>query len=310
MSANSTGRPDMGRWNDKLQNWGRWPNDRGTLNLVTPNVVLRGLATVRLGESIPCSRPIFHKEPLQDFVLYEQDVYQIKNLESVAPLPTHSAKEMITFRVHNMVNTHIDGFSHTGYNGQAFNGKKFHDVVSFDTGAKEMDVTSALSITTRGVLVDVARQHGVRHLDQSYRVVPEDLQEALKEVLPGDAVLIRTGSTLAGGKYSDNPADPDYERGLWVGLHPDCVDLLSEKGVSVLGGDMLDGFPSVVPEDSAASIHVAALVVHGIHLLHGMDLEHLAERCHAEKRNMFFLVIGALNLPGATGSPVTPIAIL
>lgn len=310
MSEETAAAPDMGRWNGKLRNWGRWPNDRGALNLVTPEVVLRGVASVRLGESIPCSRPIFHKEPLQDLVLYERDTYQVKDLESVAVLPTHSAKEMITFRVHNMVNTHIDGFAHTGYNGRAFNGKTFHSTVDVEHGAKELDVTNALSITTRGVLIDVARKRGVRYLDQTYRVVPEDLESALADIEPGDAVLIRTGSTLAGGKYSDNRSDPDYERGIWVGLHPDCVDLLGERDVSLIGGDMLDGFPSVVPMDSAASVHVAALVVHGIHLLHGMDLERLAERCSAEERNKFLLVVGALNIPGATGSPVTPIAVL
>jgi hypothetical protein len=45
-------------WPYQTYNWGRWPNDRGTLNLLGPDAVRRALATVQGNEVLPLGAPL------------------------------------------------------------------------------------------------------------------------------------------------------------------------------------------------------------------------------------------------------------
>ena len=297
----------LGSWPGHTGNWGRWSNDAGTLNLVTPEAVLRGIRTVQQGEVIPCSRPVFHKEPLQPTVLFEHEMTHVHDMPEPTAVKTQSAGDMLTFRVHNLVNTHIDALSHIGHNGYTFNGHRFRDVVSETEGAKKQDITCALGVVTRGLFIDIASARGVEFLEPGDVVRPEELSELAARVEPGDAVIVRTGSTLSGGRP---PIDPDDRRGFWSGLHPDCIELLGQRGISLIGGDAVESFPSPLPAISPAPMHVMCLVVYGIHIVHHMDLERLAVRCRALGRDDFLFTVNALNVPGATGSPVTPVAVL
>ena len=51
------------RWPGHTGNWGKWPNDRGSLNYITPEATLRGVQSVRQGIAVPCSRPITLEDP-------------------------------------------------------------------------------------------------------------------------------------------------------------------------------------------------------------------------------------------------------
>jgi hypothetical protein len=51
-------------------------------------------------------------------------------------------------------------------------------------------------------------------------------------------------------------------------------------------------------------------VFYGMPLVHNLDLEALAAACHRYGRNTFFFAASPVNLPGATGSLVSPFAIL
>jgi hypothetical protein len=46
----------------------------------------------------------------------------------------------------------------------------------------------------------------------------------------------------------------------------------------------------------------------GMTLLHNLDTQSLADHCEALQRWHFLLTIAPLKIPGATGSPVNPIA--
>lgn len=296
----------LGAWPGHTGNWGRWDNDRGTLNLITPDVVMRGVRAVRLGEVIACARPTRRAEQLEPTVLFEQKMTHVRDvLDDRAPVKTLSAADILSFRVHNLANTHIDALSHMGYNGYNYNGRRNADVVSMAEGAKQLDVTSALGTVTRGRLVDVARLRGVEYLEPGDVVRPEDIAAFAATIEPGDAAIIRTGSTLRGGeKSSDDP------RGLWSGIHPDCVELLAGRGISLIGGDATEPGPSPVAAQCSRPFHVICLVVYGIHIVHNMDLEALGRRCAELGRDDFLFTVCALNVPGATGSPVTPTAVL
>lgn len=295
----------LGVWPGHTGNWARWPNDRGTLNLITAAAVLRGVRSATLGEVIHCARPTLAVGSVDSLDLFEQTMTHVRDVHDDCVAPTTSAADKLAFRVHNLDNTHIDALSHIGYNGYNFNGHRSADVVSMQDGAKKLDVTPALSIVTRGKLIDVARHRGVEYLEPGDVVRPDDIAHHLPGIEPGDALLIRTGATLVGGKQVHND-----ERGLWSGIHPDCVEMLATRDVAVIGADATEPGPSPTPKFCSRPFHVICLTVYGIHVIHSMDLEALARRCAELDRNDFLFTANALFVPGATGSPLTPVAVL
>ena len=74
---------------------------------------------------------------------------------------------------------------------------------------------------------------------------------------------------------------------------------------------MMDARPSGYPvfDERGLSVHVLAIVYMGLPLLDNARLEPLAEACAEEGTYEFLLTVNPLNIRGATGSPVNPIAI-
>src|SRR5688572_9564844 len=71
-------------WMDRLSNWGRWgPTDqRGTLNLITPEVTRHAVGLVRDGVSVSCALPLSYdaapdvSRPPMHFMLESGDAYR------------------------------------------------------------------------------------------------------------------------------------------------------------------------------------------------------------------------------------------
>jgi hypothetical protein len=57
-------------------------------------------------------------------------------------------------------------------------------------------------------------------------------------------------------------------------------------------------------------IHQVGITAIGLHLIDNMRLDRITERCRAEGRWEFLLAVAAMRVPGGTGSPVNPIAVL
>jgi kynurenine formamidase len=298
-------------WPGHTGNWGRWPNDRGALNLITPEVTLRGTQSARIGRVISCARPIALEDPNNGEVIpASHEMVYVRDMDPEGKC--NSAGDRIGFRTHGMINTHIDAFSHVGFKGYGWNGKRFADMVSLEQGATACDITDLLGIVTRGVFLDVARRRGITGLQPGDYVVPDDLGPILDVIQPGDAAVIRTGVTLTGGEVGRKNAEgkPDVHYPI-AGFHGDCVDLLAEKGISVLASDSpSDAYPSPLREFCESPVHRLCLAFYGIPLLHNMDLEELGEACAAEGRDTFLFMVSPLNFPKATGSPCTPVAVL
>ena len=292
-------------WPGHTGNWGRWPNLRGALNLVTPEVVRSALETVQLGEVISCARPVRFIDPLRPGPA--GGVRMIPSLYK--PTSRYNALgDEITIRTHGVVNTHIDAFSHAGYDGKAFDGLDYGDVITMEQGALQLDVAGHGPIVTRAIIADVARSRGVACLRPGEWVVPADIEQAARRVLPGDAFVIRTGVTLEPGLAPD---DVSGHHGTLAGVHWDCLELLARKDIAVFATDCgADVYPGPPEKPVNSPIHMLCLVMYGIPIVHNMDLERLAERCAAERRDTFMFSVAGLNVPRATGSPVTPFAIL
>ena len=81
---------------------------------------------------------------------------------------------------------------------------------------------------------------------------------------------------------------------------------LAERGPRAVGADTI-AFERLAPGGghSLLPAHNVLLVEHGIYIVEAMDLERLSDAGWAE----FTFVLIPLNLYGATGSPVRPLAV-
>jgi kynurenine formamidase len=119
----------------------------------------------------------------------------------------------------------------------------------------------------------------------------------------GDVMFVRTGRWVRvkdKGPLNLNQAAP--------GLYVSTVKWMRERGVAMLGSDVVqDVRPSRV-EGVNQPIHQIGLNSLGLPLIDNCDLDAVAEACAQRKRWTFLLTINPLRIPGATGSPVNPIA--
>lgn len=297
-------------------NWGRWgPDDqRGTLNLVTSENVRRATAGVSTGEVLRLGNPLDRDAP----PYYPQAMSRAVEHEMVTAWNSNAggevqaASDQVRMQCHGLDTTHMDALCHIGLRGVGWNGRPFSELADMD-GASTCDIDTAGPVVTRAVLVDVPRLRGVDHLAGGDPVTEADLRDAAPDVRPGDALLIRTGRASAVRGFANAAAaegrSADQKYGPIAGLHHGAMRYIGELDIALLGTDGSgDNFPAV--DDHRLPIHVLSLVHLGIHLLHNMFLDELAAALAAMGRNDFMLVVTPLRLPGGTGSPIAPVAVL
>jgi len=177
-------------------------------------------------------------------------------------------------------------------------------------GAAELSIEEARNgIVGRGVLLDIPRLRGVSWLEPGEHVTAAELVAAewsqRVHVGPGDLLFVRVGHRRR--REELGPWEVARSR---AGLHPDVAGFLAERRVAALGCDSnSDTAPSVV-DGVAFPVHVLAINALGLYLLDYLQFDDLLPACEAAGRWSFLCVIAPLRLPGGTGSPVNPIAIL
>ena len=96
-----------------------------------------------------------------------------------------------------------------------------------------------------------------------------------------------------------------------VGLHPECLPWLREREIAVLGSDGIsDPLPGLGIESWPFPIHQIGITAMGLHLIDNLALGALSAACAERERWTCLFSLGALRVPGATGCPVNPIALL
>jgi len=194
------------------------------------------------------------------------------------------------------------------FDGELYGGVPASSVTAEGARALSVDLVED-GILGRGVLLDIPRLHGVPWLEPGEQVTSDDLRAAETvqgvRVGPGNLLFVRVGHRLR--RTELGPWNAATAR---AGLHPSALEFLAERKVAVLGGDgNNDTAPSAV-EGIAFPVHVLAIHAMGIHLMDYLQFEDLAPVCARAKRWSFLCVVAPLRLPGATGSPVNPIAVL
>ena len=293
---------------ERLRGQARWgPEDRrGALNHITPGRVAAAAAEVRAGRTVTLAAPLAASAPDNP----EPGARHMKRLPAEpSDVPGLSfAADQITMNVHGDVDSHIDALCHVSYGASLYNGVPPGAVTA--RGAAELSIDDARDgIVGRGVLLDIPRLRGVPWLEPGEHVTAAELAAAEQaqgvRAGPGDLLFVRVGHRRRRGELG--PWDVARAR---AGLHPGAAEYLAERQIAALGSDSnSDTAPSVV-DGVAFPVHVLAINALGLYLLDYLQFDDLVPACEAAGRWSFLCVIAPLRLPGGTGSPVNPIAIL
>ncbi len=330
-------REDVDRWMTELSNWGKWGKDdqAGTVNLITNAKRKAAAALVREGVSVSMSLdadlpkegstsppppgaprgggntpPAGGAPPAARGAGggVERATWTLAS-RPPGPAPRDVAAyvvDTISVSYHGNYTTHLDAPSHLYYKGQIYNG--YPQTSYTDRGAGKDDAMIFKNgILTRGVLFDIPKLKGVPYLGDDEPIYVEDLEAWEKKagfrVGQGDAVLVRTGRWVRvkeKGPLDLNRATP--------GLYVSCTKWLRERGVAILGSDVVqDVRPSRV-EGVNQPIHQIGLRAMGLPLIDNADLEALSEAAAQRRRWTYMFSMNPLRVPGATGGPVNPIA--
>ena len=294
---------DVDQWITELSNWGRWGKDDriGALNLIDSAARKRAAALVHDGVSVSMARSVETESAADNNNPFHH------TMRSTGLTPGNWAGDEFCVEYHGYAHTHMDALCHIFHAGKNYNGFSRAEVT--DSGATKLGIEHVKDgIFGRGVLIDVPRLRGKKYLDPGEAIWTEDIEAFEKEtglrIGPGDILLVRTGRW----------ARRD-ERGPWsvgeegaAGLHVSCVPWLKARDIAVLGSDAAsDVLPSRV-EGYSHPVHLLMLNTMGVHIFDNFDLERLAAECEKRGRWEFLLTAAPLAVPGATGSPLNPIA--
>lgn len=176
---------------------------------------------------------------------------------------------------------------------------------------------AAHGVQGRGVLIDLHAHLGDAHCAVDYDTLMRIIEADRVEIEPGDMVLIHTGFAqwLVDMNGQPDPQKISAHCASLDGRDERLLQWITDSGLSILAADnyAVEAQPA---RDPAAGIRrCAALPLHqhclfklGVHLGELWWLTPLARWLREHRRHRFLLTAPPLRLPGAVGSPATPIA--
>ena len=324
-------------------NWGEFgPDDqRGRMNYVTPEKVLQGVAEVRSGRSFclslpldlpggsglnprrfpPVIRPTL-RDGLPNFVCDNgaaghTDVF----CDDLAVLYLQYSTQWDSFaHVGSLFDADGDGRrERVFYNG--FRGGEHivgptqaGDTGPSRAGALGIENMAETCVQGRGVLIDLHAHFGAERKLVRFADLERIMREDGVTVEKGDMVCFHTGF---GQMLMEAGGTPSLD--ALHGSHPaldgrdhELLGWVTQSGVSALIADnyAVEALPAEPGGDDCATLplHEHCLFKLGVHLGEIWYLTELAAWLRENGRNRFLLTAPPLRLPGAVGSPVTPVA--
>ena len=219
---------------------------------------------------------------------------------------TMFAMDKYTIDYHGVVLTHLDSLSHMFHGPKIYNGYARQEIGK--SGAQQLAVTAFKNgFVSRGILMDIPRLKGVKYLDPSTPIYPQDLEAWEKKagvrVSSGDIVFIRTGRWAR-----------RVEKGQWdtekaaAGMHYTCARWFRQRDVAVVGSDTHGELMPSGVEGISFPMHQLLLIAMGTPMIDNCDLEAVSQAAGTRRRWEFLLTASPLVVPGGTGSPLNPIA--
>lgn len=333
------------RWTQRPANstWGDWGVDDqlGRLNLIGEEQRLRALAEVKDGRSFCLSLPLdlpanqvlnkVRQPPLLRPV--------IRNNASYFNFLWQNHDRRITdigcddfAMIHLQYSTQWDSLAHRGSMFEVFDDGIMHPVYynGFKAGEHVVlnaDNTSSANslgienmachgVQGRAVLVDLHSECG----DYPQTLVGYDhlmrtMESQKIDILSGDILCLWTGLDI---KIFNNVANPDprirHSCAVLDGFDQNLLNWITDSQISCIVSDNIavEAVGQELPDDyigSSLPLHEHCLFKLGVHLGELWCLHELAVHLRPLKRSSFFLTAPPLRLPGAVGSPVTPIAL-
>jgi kynurenine formamidase len=290
-------------------NWGRWGDDdeRGALNLVSPDTTLAATRVARTGKTYTLGIAIQRAGiPLVDYRGTPQRLTLLNHTDEHMYAPYGGKpgvgchEDVLMLASHT--STHMDALCHIYSDGRTYNGYG-NEVMETYGGAARCGIEKAGPIVTRGVLIDVARHLGVDWLEPGQVITRADIESTLaaqgSQLQPGDAALIRTGWVdwfFANGEQMSL---------VQPGIGLEAAAYLAAQDVVAVCSDNTAVEAQPFDRDEFLGSHVELLVRHGIYLIEHVNLSELSrDGCHE-----FLFMVSPLRITGATASPVNPVAI-
>lgn len=262
------------------------------------DVVRGGVRVYDLGRPLFAGMPQSPNHPKFTHVLPR------RHGDTVRPDGGSAASDLLVMGTH--VGTHIDALAHVSHLGKLHGGSDASEVRN--GGYPDHGVNTIAPIVGRGVLLDIPQALGLEVCTPAYEITPSDLTTSLRrqevQLGAGDVALIRSGWGRRFAAGTDSYLGK--ETGV-PGVGEAGARWLADRGVLAAGADTI-AFEQLPAGAGHAVLpaHRVLLVENGIYIIEALDLEELAESEIYE----FTFVLVPLNLIGATGSPVRPLAVV
>jgi kynurenine formamidase len=294
----------------RLSNWGRWgaEDERGTLNLITPDKLVAAAALVRKGAVFDLGIPFDDQGP-QPGGGRINPVHLMSQTGDTQVFPGgfRYADDYIFMPLQGA--SQWDALAHVYYDDQLYNGYPASDVTVVGAFHDTID-RIAKGVAGRGVLLDIARQRGVDWLPAGEVITPDDLEAAIAaqggvEVGSGDILLFRTGWRRF---FLEQKSAQEFMAGE-PGLGQACCEWLHEREVAAVCSDnwAIEVLPGEVP-DVILNVHMVLIRDMGMTLGEILDFEELAADCAADGVWEFFFCAPPLKVTRGVGSPINPLA--
>ena len=223
--------------------------------------------------------------------------------DRIRPDGGSAAADLLTTGCH--VGTHVDALAHVSHQGQLYGGVDAAEAQA-GGGFAVLGINELPPFVGRGVLLDIPGLLGTDACNGGHEINVAELEGAAARqespIQAGDAVLVRSGW---GTHFDDHQRYLGVETGV-PGVGEAGARWLADQGAALVGADTL-AFECLPAGQGHALLpaHRVLLVERGINIIEAMALDGLA----AAEVFEFVFVLSHLNIYGATGAPVRPLAL-
>jgi len=202
---------------------------------------------------------------------------------------------------------HVLGGAHSAEHAECHHGA---------TGALKLGIENyaVKGMQGRGVLVDLVRHFGAGRTVIGYDDLMRVIDADELRIGTGDMLVLRTGFAEAVVAMNGAPdhAVLDQSGAVLDGADQRLLDWITQSGIAAICADnyAVEAYPARTSgaKRSVLPLHHHCLFKLGVPLAELWYLKDLAEWLHQHERSSFLLTAPPLRLPGAVGSPVTPVA--